>query len=57
MPSKVGAFSRLFHSKKGDFLLEYRGKLRTKEECERRHRVYHDSLKVFMFEFKFDGKL
>ncbi|XP_042071389.1 uncharacterized protein LOC102312611, partial [Haplochromis burtoni] len=42
---------------KGDFLLEYRGKLITKEECERRHRVYHDSLKVFMFEFKFDGKL
>ncbi|XP_063353720.1 histone-lysine N-methyltransferase EHMT2-like [Pelmatolapia mariae] len=42
---------------KGDFLLEYRGKLITKDECERRHRVYHDSLKVFMFEFKFDGKL
>uniref|UniRef100_A0AAZ1X859 SET domain-containing protein n=1 Tax=Oreochromis aureus TaxID=47969 RepID=A0AAZ1X859_OREAU len=42
---------------KGDFLLEYRGKLIPKEECERRHRVYHDSLKVFMFEFKFDGKL
>ncbi|KAM4544087.1 uncharacterized protein V3H82_021889 [Fundulus diaphanus] len=42
---------------KGDFLLEYRGELISKEECERRQRVYHDNLKVFMFEFVFNGKL
>ncbi|XDV16493.1 hypothetical protein PO909_016183 [Leuciscus waleckii] len=42
---------------KGDFLLEYRGDLISKEECERRQRVYHDALKVFLFEFRYDGKL
>ncbi|XP_047189259.1 uncharacterized protein LOC118313196 isoform X2 [Scophthalmus maximus] len=42
---------------KGDFLVEYRGELITKQECERRQRVYHDHLKVFMFEFHFNGKL
>uniref|UniRef100_A0A1A8C2E2 SET domain-containing protein n=2 Tax=Nothobranchius kadleci TaxID=1051664 RepID=A0A1A8C2E2_NOTKA len=42
---------------KGDFLLEYRGELISKEECERRQRVYHDKLKVFLFDFYFDGKL
>ncbi|XP_034740220.1 histone-lysine N-methyltransferase set-1-like [Etheostoma cragini] len=43
--------------KKGDFLLEYRGEQISKQECERRQRTYHDHLKVFMFEFCFDGKL
>ncbi|AWO97689.1 putative N-lysine methyltransferase SETD8-like, partial [Scophthalmus maximus] len=42
---------------KGDFLVEYRGELITKQECERRQRVYHDHLKVLMFEFHFNGKL
>ncbi|XP_052424640.1 uncharacterized protein LOC127967913 isoform X2 [Carassius gibelio] len=42
---------------KGDFLLEYRGDLISKEECERRQRIYHDALKVFMFEFRYNGKL
>ncbi|XP_035854784.1 histone-lysine N-methyltransferase set-1-like [Sander lucioperca] len=42
---------------KGDFLLEYRGDLISKQECERRQRIYHDLLKVFMFEFHFNGKL
>lgn len=42
---------------KGDFLIEYRGDLITKEECERRLKVYHDHLKAFMFEFRFNGKL
>ncbi|XP_053176580.1 histone-lysine N-methyltransferase set-1-like [Scomber japonicus] len=42
---------------KGDFLLEYQGQLITHQECERRQRIYHDSLKVFMFKFRFDGKL
>ncbi|XP_032408366.1 histone-lysine N-methyltransferase mes-4-like isoform X1 [Xiphophorus hellerii] len=42
---------------KGDFLCEYRGELISKEECERRQRVYHDNLKVFLFEFYFNGKL
>ncbi len=42
---------------KGDFLLEYRGDLISKEENERRQRIYHDALKVFMFEFRYNGKL
>lgn len=42
---------------KGDFLLEYIGDLISKEECERRQRLYHDALKVFMFEFRYNGKL
>ncbi|KAG7226325.1 hypothetical protein INR49_003077 [Caranx melampygus] len=42
---------------KGDFLLEYQGELISKQECERRQRLYRNSLKVFMFEFKFNGKL
>ncbi|KAF5897850.1 N-lysine methyltransferase KMT5A-A, partial [Clarias magur] len=41
---------------KGDFLLEYRGDLISTEECERRQRTYRDDLKVFMFEFRFNGK-
>ncbi|XP_016537083.1 N-lysine methyltransferase KMT5A-A-like [Poecilia formosa] len=42
---------------KGDFLCEYQGELISKEECERRQKVYHDNLKVFLFEFYFNGKL
>ncbi len=41
---------------KGDFLLEYRGHLISKEEYERRQRIYHNALKVFMFEFRYNGK-
>ncbi|MEQ2260013.1 hypothetical protein XENORESO_019744 [Xenotaenia resolanae] len=51
-----GIFATTFFQK-GDFLLEYRGELISKEECERRQRVYHDKLKVFLFEFYFNGKL
>ncbi|XP_078801454.1 uncharacterized protein LOC144991219 isoform X2 [Oryzias latipes] len=42
---------------KGDFLLEYRGQLISKKEQESRLKVYHDALKVFMFDFQFNGKL
>lgn len=42
---------------KGDFLLEYRGELISKEQCEQRQRIYHDALKVFMFDFRYNGKL
>ncbi|XP_062421876.1 uncharacterized protein LOC119228025 isoform X2 [Pungitius pungitius] len=42
---------------KGDFLLEYRGELINHKECQRRQSLYHDHLKVFMFEFHFNGKL
>lgn len=42
---------------KGEFLMEYRGELISKQECERRLRVYHVYRKVFMFEFRFNGKL
>ncbi|XP_063048676.1 uncharacterized protein LOC134442436, partial [Engraulis encrasicolus] len=42
---------------KGNFLLEYRGDFITIEECQRRQRFYHDNRKVFMFEFRFDGKI
>ncbi|KAI5086925.1 SET domain-containing protein 5-like, partial [Silurus meridionalis] len=41
----------------GDFLLEYRGQLINKPECDRRQKLYHDALKVFMFEFRFNGRL
>nr|XP_023660035.1 uncharacterized protein LOC111839935 [Paramormyrops kingsleyae] len=51
-----GVFSST-HFDKGDFLLEYRGDLISKEECERRQRLYHDALKVFLFEFRYNGKL
>ncbi|KAI4877769.1 hypothetical protein NFI96_032658, partial [Prochilodus magdalenae] len=50
-----GVFSCI-HFDKGDFLLEYRGDLISKQECERRQKVYHDALKVFMFEFRYNGK-
>ncbi|CAJ1081816.1 uncharacterized protein LOC124850789 isoform X8 [Xyrichtys novacula] len=42
---------------KGDFLLEYRGDLISQQECERRLHLYHDHLKAFMFEFRYNGKL
>ncbi|KAI9541835.1 hypothetical protein NQZ68_026296 [Dissostichus eleginoides] len=42
---------------KGDFLIEYRGELISKQECERRLKLYPVRLKVFMFDFHFDGKL
>ncbi|XP_034549759.1 N-lysine methyltransferase KMT5A-A-like [Notolabrus celidotus] len=50
-----GVFSSR-HFQKGDFLVEYRGEVITQQEYERRHRVYHDALQVFMFEFRFNGK-
>ncbi|XP_073716136.1 uncharacterized protein [Misgurnus anguillicaudatus] len=40
------------HFQKGDFLFEYRGRVLTKEEYERRH----SELEVFLFEFRFDGR-
>ncbi|XP_076878425.1 uncharacterized protein LOC143527242 [Brachyhypopomus gauderio] len=51
-----GVFSCV-HFDKGDFLLEYRGDLINKHECERRQRIYKEALKVFMFEFRYNGKL
>uniref|UniRef100_A0A3Q3IVV3 SET domain-containing protein n=1 Tax=Monopterus albus TaxID=43700 RepID=A0A3Q3IVV3_MONAL len=42
---------------KGDFVCEYRGELISQQECKRRQRLYHEHLKVFMFEFKYNGKL
>lgn len=50
-----GVFSSC-HYRKGDFLVEYRGDIITKEECERRRRLYHNALEVFLFEFRFNGK-
>ncbi|KAF4082026.1 hypothetical protein AMELA_G00146890 [Ameiurus melas] len=44
------------HFQKGDFLVEYRGDVITKQEYERRLRVYHRALEVFLFEFRFNGK-
>ncbi|KAJ0006435.1 hypothetical protein NQD34_013708 [Periophthalmus magnuspinnatus] len=40
---------------KGDFLIEYRGEVITKKEQECRLKVYHKALKVFMFDFHFNG--
>ncbi|KAK1790618.1 hypothetical protein P4O66_014494, partial [Electrophorus voltai] len=50
-----GVFSCV-HFDKGDFLLEYRGDLISNHECERIQRIYKDALKVFMFEFYYNGK-
>ncbi|KTF71946.1 hypothetical protein cypCar_00043736, partial [Cyprinus carpio] len=41
---------------KGDFLFEYRGEVITKKEQENRERIYHNALKVFMFDFQFNGQ-
>ncbi len=41
---------------KGDFLLEYRGHLISKEEYERRQRIYHNALKVSCLSFGYNGK-
>ncbi|KAG9281452.1 histone-lysine N-methyltransferase set-1-like [Astyanax mexicanus] len=34
-----------------------RGDLISKHESENRQKLYHDALKVFMFEFRYNGKL
>ncbi|KAG1946088.1 hypothetical protein F2P79_013653 [Pimephales promelas] len=44
------------HFEKGDFLFEYRGEILDKQEYQRRRRVYHRALEVFLFEFRFNGK-
>ncbi|MEQ2158984.1 hypothetical protein GOODEAATRI_017806 [Goodea atripinnis] len=41
---------------KGDFLIEYRGEVISRKEQENRLKVYHDALKVFMFDFRFNGQ-
>ncbi|KAI4797406.1 hypothetical protein KUCAC02_025135 [Chaenocephalus aceratus] len=40
----------------GDFLIEYRGEVITKSERENRQKVYHNALKVFMFDFRLNGQ-
>ncbi|KAL4009077.1 hypothetical protein ACER0C_002929 [Sarotherodon galilaeus] len=50
-----GVFSRCNYNK-GDFLLEYRRDVVTQKEYENRTRLYHDALKVFLFEFWYNGK-
>lgn len=50
-----GVFSTC-HFQTGAFLLEYRGDVINNEEYERRVKIYHDALKVFMFEFRHNGK-
>ncbi|XP_070411296.1 uncharacterized protein [Nothobranchius furzeri] len=51
-----GVFSTC-HFEKGSFLVEYRGEVINKLEYEDRLRIYHDAMKVFMFEFRHNGKL
>ncbi|KAK3539860.1 hypothetical protein QTP70_014507 [Hemibagrus guttatus] len=51
-----GVFSCV-HFNKGDFLVEYRGQLINILFVCDHIPVYHDALKVFMFEFRFNGKL
>ncbi|XP_060771644.1 N-lysine methyltransferase KMT5A-A-like [Neoarius graeffei] len=51
-----GIFTTTPFAKSG-FLLEYQGELISKQTSERRRRIYHDCLKVFMFEFQFNGTL
>nr|XP_057918564.1 uncharacterized protein LOC131109977 [Doryrhamphus excisus]XP_057918565.1 uncharacterized protein LOC131109977 [Doryrhamphus excisus]XP_057918566.1 uncharacterized protein LOC131109977 [Doryrhamphus excisus]XP_057920422.1 uncharacterized protein LOC131115987 isoform X1 [Doryrhamphus excisus]XP_057920423.1 uncharacterized protein LOC131115987 isoform X1 [Doryrhamphus excisus] len=50
-----GVFSKR-HFQKGEFLIEYRGQVISKQEHENRLHIYHDALKVFMFEFRYNGK-
>nr|XP_057918262.1 uncharacterized protein LOC131109854 isoform X2 [Doryrhamphus excisus]XP_057918263.1 uncharacterized protein LOC131109854 isoform X2 [Doryrhamphus excisus] len=50
-----GVFSKR-HFEKGEFLIEYRGQVISKQEHENRLCIYHDALKVFMFEFRYNGK-
>ncbi|KAF4071728.1 hypothetical protein AMELA_G00276710 [Ameiurus melas] len=45
------------HFTKGEFVLEYRGDLINFLESNRRHRIYHNSMKGFMFSFIWHGKL
>ncbi|KAJ4927346.1 hypothetical protein JOQ06_015079 [Pogonophryne albipinna] len=40
----------------GDFLIEYRGEVITKSERENRQKVYHNALKIFMFDFRLNGQ-
>ncbi|XP_046691727.1 uncharacterized protein LOC124376601 isoform X2 [Silurus meridionalis] len=40
---------------KGSFVLEYRGELISCQESQRRQRLYHNSLKAFMFDFIWHG--
>ncbi|XP_053540781.1 N-lysine methyltransferase KMT5A isoform X2 [Ictalurus punctatus] len=44
------------HFTKGEFVLEYRGELINSLESNRRHRVYHNNLKGFMFDFIWHDK-
>ncbi|XP_078805059.1 uncharacterized protein LOC105354252 isoform X6 [Oryzias latipes] len=44
------------HLERGEFLVEYRGDLMEKKKYERRVKLYHKGLKVFMFEFCYNGK-
>ncbi|KAJ8253418.1 hypothetical protein GJAV_G00212730 [Gymnothorax javanicus] len=41
---------------KNDFVVEYRGELINCEESERRSKVYHPAVRVFMFDFLWHGK-
>ncbi|XP_069819460.1 uncharacterized protein [Dendropsophus ebraccatus] len=42
---------------KGDFVVEFRGELIDVAESQRRHRIYQEAQKVFMYEFQSAGKL
>ncbi|XP_043960953.1 cell wall protein DAN4-like [Gambusia affinis] len=50
-----GVFSTC-HFQTGAFLLEYRGDVINSKEYENRVKIYHDAMKVFMFEFRHNGK-
>ncbi|XP_041953713.1 uncharacterized protein LOC121713267 [Alosa sapidissima] len=50
-----GVFSQTYFEK-GDFLVEYRGEIISFDECQRRKRIYHAALQVYLFEFKVNGK-
>ncbi|XP_076855742.1 uncharacterized protein LOC143510359 isoform X2 [Brachyhypopomus gauderio] len=51
-----GVFS-LAPFSKGDFVVEYRGDLIDFSEARRRRKLYHSSCTVFMFDFKWKGKM
>ncbi|KAF4085348.1 hypothetical protein AMELA_G00117160 [Ameiurus melas] len=51
-----GVFT-MMHFTKGEFVLEYRGELINFLESNRRHRIYHNNMKGFIFSFIWHGKL
>lgn len=42
--------------RKGEFVLEYRGDLITKKDCDARMSFYKDTEQIFLFDFQWKGR-